>query len=145
MPDVITETLDGYLRLFGNYGTFGSAMVGATLFIQLRATGILRDKDFAEPKSVYLIWLGGLAGLLLIAANFMAQNVILTFHVSIIDPVSNTAACKYTGDAAAFFTDCTRWKLRFFASLCPLVALFGAAMFVIWFFVQPKFPKKTGG
>lgn len=141
--DFVKGSIDGYLRLFGNYGALGAAFSGATLYVLLRTVGLRKDETFQPTRANFVLWIGGMFGLLLVALNFFAQNIILTYHISIVAPVSNPEACVPLDDPHSFYINCVRWKLVMFAKLGAFCALLGILSFVVWFLCNtPKMEKR---
>ncbi len=139
ISDALSAALDGYLRFFDTTTALGGALFGASVFLIIRAVGLIRDQDVAKIRNRGLIVTTGLCALAMIVLGFVAQNVALSFNVEILrsEPFGG---CEFPIDKSptTFFMECHRTYLRTLVWLDLLASMVGVIAIGIWFVLQSR-------
>ena len=139
LSDALAAALDGYLRFFDTTTALGGALFGASVFLIIRAVGLIRDEDVAQIRNHGLIVTTGLCALVMIILGFVAQNVALSFNVEILrsEPFGG---CEFPSDKSptTFFMECHRTYLRTLVWLDLLASMVGVVTIGTWFVFQSR-------
>ena len=139
ISDVLAAAIDGYLRFFDTSTTLASAMFGASLFLIVRAVGLVQDSKIGQIAGTRLITTAGLCALVVIVTGFLAQNVALSFYVEMLLPAP-FGDCTFPADRepARFFLDCHRVILRSLVWVNLVFSLIAVACLGLWFILQSR-------
>lgn len=139
VPQALQAAIEGYLGFFEMGSTLGSALFGATLFLLIRALGLVQDRDIARLIGLRLILLAGLCGLGLIVLGFLAHNVALSFFVELMQPTA-FSGCEFPADRSpvSFFNQCHRLALRSLVWAASGIMALGIGAIGTWFILQSR-------
>ncbi|WP_170419263.1 hypothetical protein [Ruegeria atlantica] len=139
ITDALSAALEGYLRFFDTTTALGGALFGASVFLIIRAVGIIKDKDVAQIQNRGLILITGLSALVMIVLGFIAQNVALSFNVEIMR-VEPFGGCVFPDDLSptTFFMECHRKYLRTLVWIDLIASSTGILSIGSWFVLQSR-------
>lgn len=139
ISDALSAALAGYLRFFDTTTALGGAFFGASVFLIIRAVGLIRDDDVAQIRNRGLIVMTGLCALVMVVLGFVAQNVALSFNVEILR-AEPFGGCEFPADRSptTFFMECHRTYLRTLVWLDLLASMVGVISIGLWFVLQSR-------
>lgn len=139
ISEALKAALEGYLRFFETTTALGGALFGASVFLIIRAVGLINDQDVAQIRNRGLIVVTGVCALIMIVLGFIAQNVALSFNVEILR-AEPFGGCDFPIDRlpTTFFMECHRFDLRKLVWLDLLASFVGIAAIGIWFVLQSR-------
>lgn len=143
ISDALAGAIEGYLRFFEATSTLGGALFGVSLFLVVRAIGLVKDEDLAQIGSVSWIVTAGMCGVVVVALGIVAQNTVLSFSVELLlEKASTACAFPDTREPVDFFVNCHRKFLWWLVVLNIGAIVVGLGALMGWFYKQSKRLKK---
>lgn len=139
LPDALIHAITAYQHFFATTSALAVAIFGISIFVILRAIGLIHDQAYRGSNNVVLLLIGGISALITVVLGFIADNTVLAYYVELLRD-SAFDGCKFPKDRkpTTFFLECHRKLLVWLVWMDIFTSLTSLSCVGYWFYSQTR-------